>query len=711
MSTETRSAAEAILDGIGGADNIVSFTHCATRLRFELADASKANKDALEAIPKVMGAVPQGGSNYQVVIGGDVATVYDEMLALPSMKNFGNTDADVKAAARAKAKGKLPWMDAFFEYLSDSFRPILGVLLGASLVIAFAAVLDALGVVDFRAEDKPAAWIFVDAMWRSVFFFLPVMVAYNAGKKLRIDPWVPAAIMAALFTPEFTGLKDNPAVQCITNDTLGTEQCSIDIFGLPMQLQDYGGNVFVPLIMAAVAALFYKGFQKIIPSAVHMVFVPFLTLVFVIPLTAFLIGPFGVWAGNGIGAGLSWLNSNAPFVFALAIPMLYPFLVPLGLHWPLNALMLVNIQTLGYDFIQGPMGAWNFACFGATAGVLALSIRDRDTVMRQTSASALMAGLFGGISEPSLYGIHLRYKRIYPRMLVGCFAGGLTIALLTIGTNGITTNAFVFTSLLTIPVFDPMLKYVIAIAVAFFVAFLLIFFTDYRTPEERAEALAARDAAEAAGIDPSEAALLDDASLAAASATTGAAAGSAGAATAVATKPETSTAAADSATDADAHTAAGTTTGTVEITSPATGEVVPMAEIDDPVFSAGTLGDGVGVIPATNEVHSPVSGTIVSAMKSGHAYGIKTDSGVEVLVHIGINTVKMKGEGFTQAVKKGDTVAAGDLLATVDFDKVREAGYDTTIVVAVTNTKSLGSVTPAGLKHASVGDTIITATR
>ncbi|MEO5304900.1 PTS beta-glucoside transporter subunit EIIBCA [Corynebacterium sp. HMSC056F09] len=701
MSTETRSAAEAILDGIGGAENITSFTHCATRLRFELADASKADKEALESIPKVMGAVPQGGRNYQVVIGGDVATVYDEINALPQMKNAGasagRSNDDVKAAARSKAKGKLPWMDTFFEYLSDSFRPILGVLLGASLVIAFAAVLDALGVVDFRAEDKPASWLFVDAMWRSVFFFLPVMVAYNAGKKLRIDPWVPAAVMLAMFTPEFTGLADNPAVQCVTNETLSAEQCSIDIFGLPMQLQDYGGNVFVPLIMAAVAALFYKGFQKLIPSAVHMVFVPFLTLIFLIPLTAFIIGPFGVWAGNGIGAGLSWLNDNAPFVFALAIPMLYPFLVPLGLHWPLNALMLVNIQTLGYDFIQGPMGAWNFACFGATAGVLALSIRDRDTVMRQTSGSALLAGLLGGISEPSLYGIHLRYKRIYPRMLVGCFAGGLTVALLTLGSNGITTNAFVFTSLLTIPVFTPMAKYAISIAVAFFVAFLLILFTDYRTPEERAEAKAAREAAEKAELDNANNATLADAP---ASAGTAAAGAGAGAATATATK-------ADAPAQA-AEPAAGTTT---DIASPAAGKVVPMAEIDDPVFSAGTLGDGVGIVPEGNDVYSPVSGTIVSAMKSGHAYGIKTEDGVEVLVHIGINTVKMKGEGFAPAVKKGDTVKQGELLATVDFDKVKEAGYDTTIVLAVTNTKALSAVTPAGLNHASAGDTVITTTR
>ena len=698
MSTEVRSPAEAIIDGIGGAENVTSLTHCATRLRFELADASKANKEALEANPKVMGAVPQGGRNYQVVIGGDVATVYDQIMALPQMKNAGESDGrsndDVKAAARAKSKGKLPWMDTFFEYLSDSFRPILGVLLGASLIIAFASVLDAAGVVDFRSPDKPASWFFVDAMWRSVFFFLPVMVAYNAGKKLRIDPWVPAAAMLAMFTPEFAGLSDNPAVQCVTNDTLAAEQCSIDIFGMPMQLQDYGGNVFVPLIMAAVAALFYKGFQKIIPSAVHMVFVPFLTLLFIIPLTAFLIGPFGVWAGNGIGAGLSWLNDTVPFVFALAIPMLYPFLVPLGLHWPLNALMLVNIQTLGYDFIQGPMGAWNFACFGATAGVLALSIRDHDSVMRQTSGSALLAGLLGGVSEPSLYGIHLRYKRIYPRMLVGCFAGGLTVALLTLGTNGITTDAFVFTSLLTIPVFTPMAKYAISIAVAFVVAFLLIFFTDYRTPEERAEAKAAREAAE----NGEDTASTENANPAASPAVGAAAGAGAGAASAHA---------ADSADSADASAAAGTT---ADIASPAEGDVVPMADIDDPVFSAGTLGDGVGIVPENNEVYSPVSGTVMSAMKSGHAYGIKTADGVEVLVHIGINTVKMKGDGFSPAVKKGDTVQKGELLATVDFDKVRAAGYDTTIVLAVTNTKALAAVTPAGLKHAAAGDTVITAT-
>ncbi len=659
--TEMRTAAEEILAGIGGADNIASFTHCATRLRFELNDASKADKDKLDAIPKVMGAVPQGGRNYQVVIGGDVASVYNEMVQLPGVRK---SDADVKAASRAKAQGKMPWLDTAFEYLSDSFRPILGVLLGASLIIAFTAVMEAFGVVDTRADDKAAIWFFIDAMWRSVFYFLPVMVAYNAGNKLRIDPWVPAAVMLALFTPEFLGLKEDPAAQCVVDAALGTETCSIELLGINVALPDYGGNVFVPLIMALVAAAIYKGFQKIIPSAVHMVFVPFLTLLITIPITAVLIGPFGVWLGSTIGVGLAWMNGNAPFIFAILIPMLYPFLVPLGLHWPLNALMLVNIEALGYDFIQGPMGAWNFACFGATAAVLAISMREKDPEMRQTSGSALAAGLFGGISEPSLYGIHLRFKRIYPRMLVGCFAGGLTIAILGTASGGVTTNAFVFTSLLTIPVFSPMLTYTIAVAVAFTVAFLLIYFTDYRTAEEKE---ASRERAEQAGLVPASA--------------------------------ETEDSAAEEAV------------ATAELVSPVDGMAVKLEDIDDKVFAGGTLGNGVGIVPVNGNILSPVAGTIATVTKTGHAFGIKTDDGVEVLVHIGINTVRMKGEGFNAKVAKGDAVKIGAPLAEVDLDKIKDAGYDNTVVVTVTNTKAMEEV--AGIAEGAVkaGEAVVSIKR
>lgn len=688
---DLNSQAADILAGVGGADNISSLTHCATRLRFELHDASLADKARLEANPKVMGAVPQGGSHYQVIVGGDVATVYNAINNLPEMQSRGElSNDDVKAANRAKAKGKVPWIDAFFEYLSDSFRPILGVLLGASLIIAFAAVMDAAGVAAFQAEVKTPTWQFIDAMWRSVFFFLPVMVAYNAGKKLGIDGWVPAAIMLALFTPEFSGLAEHPEAVVTHNALLGREVASVTVMGLPMFLPEYGGNVFVPLIMAAVAALLYKGLQKIIPSAVHMVFVPFLTLLVMIPFTAIVIGPLGYALGAWIGTGLAWLNGNAPFIFAILIPMLYPFLVPLGLHWPLNALMMVNIGTLGYDFIQGPMGAWNFACFGATAAVFALSLRDRDPLMRQTAGSALAAGLFGGISEPSLYGIHLRYKRIYPRMLVGCFAGGLTIAILGTPFGGVQTNAFVFTSLLTIPVFDPAWVYMIAIAVAFFTAFAVIFITDYRTPEEKQEALE-RARKQVNALDE----ITESAPAVPAAAAPTAAATS---------EPEATAATTATTATRSAHTA-----HTVQ--APLAGDIVAMGAIADPAFAAGALGQAVGVIPAatttTAHVVAPVAGKVISVAKTGHAYGIKTDDGIEILVHIGIDTVKLDGAGFTPRVERKQHVDVGDVLAEVDFGSIRDAGVDPTVITTVVNAKKLTAVEDVAPGAVLAGDPVM----
>ena len=503
------SLASQIITAIGGPENVRSLTHCATRLRFELVDASKVDQNSLEHMQGVLGAVPQSGDRFQVVIGGGVATVYENIMHLPEMAGVGGasasddgqkSNADVKAEARSKARGKVAWLDSFFEYLSDSFRPILGVLLGASIIIALVNLLISLNVIP--NDEASAGWVFVKAIWKGVFYFLPIMVAYNASKKLKVDPWLGGAIMAMLMTPQFTSLMDAKTTTCVENAALGTKSCTANIFGIPMALSDYSGNVFVPLLMAAVLALVYHGLKRIIPESVQLVFVPFFCMIIVGALTAFIIGPIGVWVGNGLGVGLAWMNTHAPFIFAIIIPMLYPFLVPLGLHWPLNALMLMNIQTLGYDFIQGPMGVWNFACFGATAGVLFLAVRDKDKDMRQTALGALAAGLLGGVSEPSLYGIHLRYKLIYKRMLVGCGLGGVVIAILgwlfpsvtaagqTV--HGVTTTAFAFTSLLTIPVFNQMWVYAVSIAVSFLTSFLLIITFDYRTPEQKAEVLAER---------------------------------------------------------------------------------------------------------------------------------------------------------------------------------------------------------------------------
>lgn len=745
-----------IVDAVGGSANITSLTHCATRLHFELADAGHVNQHGLESIPGVLGAFPRAGNRYQVIIGGAVASVYEQIVRLrtarlmpaaqlPSavMQSASQstqptqsmqptqpaqpaqsaqstqptqpaqsapylsddaapsrdtaTDAEQSCGPSNTSRHFTPrtvrewgsaaraWAAAFFDYLSDSFRPILGVLLGASLVIAIVNVIVALGIVP--DGETSAGWILLKAIWEGVFTVLPIMIAYNAAKKLDVDPWLGGAIMAALMTPQFTGVMSGMSgtsvssalsgeIQCSATATFGTETCTVSAFGIPIQLNDYSGNIFVPLLMAAVLAVVYRGLKRVIPDSVQLVFVPFLSLVVVFALTILVIGPLGIWLGSGLGAATAWLNAHVPFLFALIIPMLYPFLVPLGLHWPLNALILMNIQTLGYDFVQGPMGVWNFACFGATAGVLVLAVRGKDSAMRQTAVGALLAGLLGGVSELSLYGIHLHHRRVYRWLLAGCAAGGVTSAVfgwlfpsvLPSGqmVRGVTTTAFAFSSLLTIPVFDRMWVYALSIAVAFVMAMVLTVLFGYRTPPRATEAQMvsagenARPQDMARGIDTT----VSDVESA---------------------EDSPSRAAPDRALDSNA------------ILSPVAGRLVNLEATGDPVFASRALGEGVGVVPETTgetAVLAPVSGMLKTVARTGHAFGIKTDGGIEVLVHIGIDTVDMDGEGFAVVVAKGERIAAGEPLATVDFGKVAAAGHSVVVVVTVVNAAELTVVTP-----------------
>lgn len=748
--------AACIVDAVGGSANITNLTHCATRLHFELDDAGQVSQHGLESIPGVLGAFPRTGNRYQVIIGGAVASVYEQIVRLrtarlmpaaqlPSavMQSASQstqptqsmqptqpaqpaqsaqstqptqpaqsapylsddaapsrdtaTDAEQSCGPSNTSRHFTPrtvrewgsaaraWAAAFFDYLSDSFRPILGVLLGASLVIAIVNVIVALGIVP--DGETSAGWILLKAIWEGVFTVLPIMIAYNAAKKLDVDPWLGGAIMAALMTPQFTGVMSGMSgtsvssalsgeIQCSATATFGTETCTVSAFGIPIQLNDYSGNIFVPLLMAAVLAVVYRGLKRVIPDSVQLVFVPFLSLVVVFALTILVIGPLGIWLGSGLGAATAWLNAHVPFLFALIIPMLYPFLVPLGLHWPLNALILMNIQTLGYDFVQGPMGVWNFACFGATAGVLVLAVRGKDSAMRQTAVGALLAGLLGGVSELSLYGIHLHHRRVYRWLLAGCAAGGVTSAVLgwlfpsvlPSGqmVRGVTTTAFAFSSLLTIPVFDRMWVYALSIAVAFVMAMVLTVLFGYRTPPRATEAqmvsagenVRSQDAVRGIGATSSDA---------------------------------------ESAEDSPSRPASDRTPDSNAILSPVAGRLMNLEATGDPVFASRALGEGVGVVPETageTAVLAPVSGTLKTVARTGHAFGIKTDDGIEVLVHVGIDTVNMDGEGFAVVVAKGERIAAGEPLATVDFGKVAAAGHSVVVVVTVVNAAELTVVTP-----------------
>ena len=665
---------EKILQGLGGPENIAHFTHCATRLRVTPSSNEKVDRTKIENLPGVLSIIEQSGQT-QVVLGDRVEAVYNEMLTLPGMKNLGEDDD-----SKAKSSGgkKAGWLTNVFDVLSDSFRPLLWALLGTSMILTLIVFLQQFGFfgqytdltgqsvnIDIvngpRLSDKDAIkaleaewmkqfafWYIIKAAALSVLNFMPIMLGATAAKRLGANMWVGAAIPAALMTSTFQNLTK------LADEH--TKMLDVPIMGLhlPLYAYDYTGQVFPPLLAVALLAPLERLLKKIIPNMLQMVFVPMLSVIILVPVTAFVVGPIGIGVAMGISDFLKNVNDVAPGAVGALIAGLYLFMVPLGLHWPLNAVMINNLQTLGTDFIQSPMGAYNFAVFGAVTGVAIRASRNKE--LRQTAVGASMSGLLGGISEPSLYGVVLRYKRVIPLILIPAVAGGATISLL-----GVKSHAFAFTSLLSIPAMQPSALYALGLSIAFGGAMtgVLLFGYESRNAAKTADAPAdsARDAAASASAKKDSA---DQA-------------GSAGAA----------------ATAAAPTLEAGTV---LEVASPLEGKAVALSEVPDPIFAAGKLGEGVAVEPTGTTVVAPAAGKVAATYPSGHAVGLKLDNGVELLVHVGLDTVNLDGEGFTVKVKKGEQVAAGDTLIEFDPAVIKKAGYPLITPVIVTNTRKFASV-------------------
>ena len=668
---------EKILTGLGGSENIAHFTHCATRLRVTPADRSKVNTEQIKSIPGVLSVIEQSGQT-QVVLGDRVEGVYNEMQTLPGMANLGEDNAGSKKASGGKKAG---WLTNIFDVLSDSFRPLLWALLGTSMILTLIVFLQQFGFfgqytdltgqsvnIDIvngpRLSDEAAGkaleaewmkqfafWYILKAAALSVLNFMPIMLGATAAKRLGANMWVGAAIPAALMTSTFQSLTKlaDPATKMLDVSIMGLH--------LPLYAYDYTGQVFPPLLAVALLAPLERLLKKIIPNMLQMVFVPMLSVIILVPVTAFVVGPIGIGVAMGISDFLKNVNDVAPGAVGALIAGLYLFMVPLGLHWPLNAVMINNLQTLGTDFIQSPMGAYNFAVFGAVTGVAIRASRNKE--LRQTAVGASMSGLLGGISEPSLYGVVLRYKRVIPLILVPAVAGGATISLL-----GVKSHAFAFTSLLSIPAMQPSALYALGLSIAFFGAMTGVLLFGYESRSKKDGQAAAETGSEggpkAAGADEADTAKK-----------TGTAAAAAKAAPA---KPAVES-------------------GTVyELTAPLEGKAVALEEVPDPVFASGKLGKGVAIEPTGTAVVAPADAKVSATLPSGHAVGLKFENGVEMLVHVGLDTVQLDGKGFEVKVAKGDSVKAGQELLTFDPAVIKEAGYPLITPVLITNTNKFADV-------------------
>lgn len=673
-----RELGEKILDGLGGPENIAHITHCATRLRVTPVSNDAVQNEKIKSLPGVLTVIEQSGQT-QVVLGDRVEAVYNEINALPSMS--GHAEGDTKVEAEGK---KTNWINNVFDVLSDSFRPLLWALLGTSMILTLIVFLQQLGFfgqytdltgqsvnIDIingaRLADEKAAtalnnqwmqqfafWYILKAASLSVLNFMPIMLGATAAKRLGANMWVGAAIPAALMTGTFTALTDlaDPATKILNVPFFGLD--------LPLYAFSYTGQVFPPLLAVALLAPLERFLKKVIPSMLQMVFVPMLSVMILVPLTAFLVGPIGIGVAMSISDFLKMVNDQAPALVGALIAGLYLFMVPLGLHWPLNAVMINNLQTMGTDFIQSPMGAYNFAVFGLVTGVAIKAKHDRE--LRQTAVGASMSGLLGGISEPSLYGVVLpRFNRVLPLILVPAVIGGATISFL-----GVKSHAFAFTSLLSIPAMQPSHLYVIGLAIAFFGAMTGVLIFGYESKADAAKHAAERKAEDA-----------EDAPKAKAEAVAAKAAPVAAASTAVA---------------AEAAAPAASAGEVIELHSPIEGTAVALSDVPDPIFAAGKLGEGVAIEPTGTTVVAPAAGKVAATYPSGHAVGLKLENGIELLIHVGLDTVNLDGKGFSVKVAKGDVVAAGDALIEFDPEVIKEAGYPLITPVIVTNTRKFAEV-------------------
>ncbi|PRY83194.1 beta-glucoside-specific PTS transporter subunit IIABC [Alkalibacterium olivapovliticus] len=618
--------AKKIVENVGGKGNINNLTHCITRLRFKLKDENKANTDVLKNMDGVV-TVMQSGGQYQVVIGNHVPDVYQQVLI------EGGLGGESSDAADDGPKGN-PF-DRFIDLVSGIFQPVLGVLAATGMIKGFNALFLAVGWL--TAES--GTYQILDATGDALFYFFPIFLGYTASKKLKLSPFIGMAIGGALVYPSMAGLATGETLYTLFEGTVFASPVVLEFLGIPVILPQGGyGSTVIPIILAVLfAAKVEKLIKKVVPDVIKLFIVPFLTLLIAVPLTFIVIGPIANIAANLIGAGTLAVYNFSPIIAGLVIGGFWQVFVIFGLHWGLVPVAINNLSVYGYDPILALSFIASFAQVGAIIGVL---LKTKESKVKTLAIPAIISGMFG-VTEPAIYGISLPLKKPF---IVSCIGGGLGgAALALIGTRTYTIGGlgvFGYTNFINPEITGVGNMYtIIAISIAGMifgavVTYLLGFgkvFEDDKTATTQ-------------GVE---------------------------------SKPET----AGPVIEANGETY-------IEkevLASVMEGNVIPLSQVKDEAFASGAMGKGVAVEPVNGKVFSPVNGEITVLFPTHHAIGVKSDEGVEILIHIGMDTVQLDGKGFAPQVKVGDKVAAGQLLIECDLDIIRDAGYSTVTPVIVTN--------------------------
>ena len=404
--------AKTIVELIGQKENVKSVTHCATRLRFKLKDEEKADTEAINQLDGVV-TVMQSGGQYQVVIGTHVSQVYEYVLSELALMQ---ADPHLVTETEADDQGQESLFNRLIDIISSVFTPILGILAASGMIKGLVAILLVTGVVTPDSGTYQILWAVGDAL----FYFFPVALGYTSAKKFNLNPLIGIVIGSALLYPNLANLIGTPAPSVMFQGTLFEAPVYFKFLGIPVLMMSYGQSV-IPIILATFcAAKLESWLQKVCPDVVKMFFVPFFTLIIVIPLTFIMIGPIATWASSLLSSAVLWIYNVSPPLAGAVIGGLWQVLVMFGLHWGFIPIGLLNIQSFGYDPVMALMFAVPFATMGAVLGVM---LKTKDKKVKSLCAPCFITGIFG-ISEPAIYGITLPRKIPFYCTLIAGAVGG-----------------------------------------------------------------------------------------------------------------------------------------------------------------------------------------------------------------------------------------------------------------------------------------------
>ena len=584
MAEKNRQIAEAVVKAVGGTANITSVTHCMTRLRFVLKDKSIPNKKEVEKIPGVMGVNIAGGQ-YQVIIGNSVGNVYKEVVAAT-----GISDTAVGGGA-AEHTEKVNPIVAALDFIAGCMTPLFTAIIAGGLVkvllVIFGPTL--LNVMQTTSDT----YILMNALGDAPFYFLPVLVAFTASRKLNCNSYLSVMVASVLIYPDVI--------------TLLAGDSATHLFGvIPVVHGSYSSSIIPAMLSTLLLKYVEKLVDRITPEWSKSFLKPLLIVMIVTPITLCAIAPLGLIIGNGLQSVINGIYGFAPWLAMMLFAGFMPFIVMTGMHWA-------------------------FVPAGATFGA---AFKTKDKEMKKMAFPAAVSALLAGVTEPAMYGVTLKLKK---PMVAACISGG--IGGLIVGILQVKSYAFVTPSMTSLVQFispdggKNFLYAVIIFAVTLVLSFVLSFILTKGESEE--------EAVEETELQKSAAVL----------------------------------------------------TGKVEIEAPVKGKVISLTEVKDNTFATGILGEGFAIVPSEGKVYAPFDGVCENLFDTLHAIGITSDNGIEMLIHVGLETVALKGEPFKAHTGNGEHFKKGALLLEFDIDAIQKAGCEIQTPVIITNAEELGGVT------------------